>query len=108
MLFIRHGVIVKSEGGQIIKNIVSNEKLLKSWQTTIVVNEESSNKLKEVLVNYLDILSKSRVRSQIIKSFNFKIPVAYIRLYDKKTKRRTRFIEILREFFFVGEAYFYL
>lgn len=61
----------------------------------------------KVLVNYPDILSKSRVRSQIIKSFNFKVPVAYIKLYDKKTKRRARFIEELKKFFFVGEAYFY-
>lgn len=72
MLFIRHGVIVRSEGDQIIKNIVSKEKRLKSWQTTIVVNEEISNKLKKVLANYLDILSKPRIRGQIIKSFNFR------------------------------------
>jgi len=64
--------------------------------------------LKKVLVNYPAILNKSRVRGQIIKSFNFKIPVAYIKLYDKKIKRRTRLIEELKDFFFVGEAYFYL
>lgn len=65
-------------------------------------------KLGKILVNYPDVIDKSKIRKQIIKSFNFKVPVAYIKLYDKKTKRRTKFIEELREFFFVSEAYFYL
>lgn len=106
MLFIRHGVIVRSEGDQIIKNIVSKEKNLKSWQTVVVENEERTNELKEVLANYSGVLSKPEIREQIIKSFTFKIPVAYITLYDRMTEKRTRFIEELKRFFFVGNVYF--
>ena len=52
MLFIRYGVIVRSVGDQLIKNVISKEKSIKSWQSVVVVDEERSNELKNVLSNF--------------------------------------------------------
>lgn len=106
MLFIRYGVIVRSEGDQLIKDVISKEKSLKSWQSVVVVDKKRSNELKNVLANFPEILSKPEVKAQIIKSFNFKIPVAYIKLYDNMTEKRARLIEELKGFFFVETVYF--
>ena len=53
------------------------------------------------------MLKEPKLKDQIIKSFRFKIPVAYVKLYDNKTERRTKLIEALEDFFFVGKVYFY-
>lgn len=71
------------------------------------ISEKRVRRLEKVLDNYLDLLKEPKLKDQIIKSFNFKIPVAYVKLYDNKTERRTKLIEGLQDFFFVGEVYFY-
>jgi len=58
MLFKKHEIIVRSEGDQIIKNVNSKEKHLKSWQSVVIKNIERSNKLAKVLANYSVIFSK--------------------------------------------------
>jgi len=74
---------------------------------TFSISEERVRSLENVLDNYLDVFKEPKLKDQIIKSFSFKIPVAYIKLYDRKTEQRTKLIEALEDFFFVGEVYFY-
>lgn len=71
------------------------------------VSEERVRRLEKVLDNDLDALKVPELKDQILRPFKFEVPVALIKLYDKKTERRTRLIEDLTEFFFVGEVYFY-
>lgn len=74
---------------------------------TFSVSEERVRSLENVLVNDLDMFKEPKLKDQIIKSFRFEVPVSLIKLYDRKTERRTKLIEDLAEFFFVGEVYFY-
>ena len=83
MLFIRYGVIVRSEGDQLIKNFISKEKSLKSWQSVVVIDKERSNELKNVLANFPEILSKPEVKAQIIKSFNHYVFTHFLFIYSQ-------------------------
>jgi len=66
--------------------------------------EERVRNLENILDNDLDLLKEPKLRDQVIRPFRFEVPVALIKLYDSKTERRTKLIENLEEFFFVGEV----
>ena len=61
----------------------------------------------KVLDNGLGAFKNPELKDQLIRPFRFEVPVALIELYDRKTDRRTKLIEDLEQFFFVGEVYFY-
>ena len=86
--------------------MISNS-MVKRPQKVFYANKERVKNLKLLLVNHSDILKNLKGKNQIIRSFKFKNKVAFIELYDKRTERRTKLIEELGEFFFVGELYFY-
>jgi len=74
---------------------------------TFSVSEERVRRLERVLDNSLSALKGPELKDQVIRPFRFEVPVAFIELYDRKNERRTKLIENLEEFFFVGVVYFY-
>ena len=74
---------------------------------TFSISEERVRRLENILDNDLGMLKEPKLKDQIVKPFRFEIPVTFIRLYDRKTEQRTKLIEGLEKFFFVGEVYFY-
>lgn len=74
---------------------------------TFSVSEERVRSLEKALDNDLDALKCSGLKNQILRPYKFEVSVALIELYDRKTEERTKLIEDLEEFFFVGDIYFY-
>ncbi len=83
------------------------DSMVKKPQKSFVVKEERIRSLENLLDSYPGVLREPEERDQVMRSFKFRINAALIKLYEKKTERRAKFIEELEQFFFVGEAYFY-
>lgn len=86
---------------------MSCKSMVKEPQKIFVAKEERVRSLENLLDSYPDVLKEPEIKNQIVRSFRFEEKATCIKLYDKKTLRRTEFVEKLEEFFFVGEAYFY-
>jgi len=82
--------------------------MVKKPQGTFIAKEERVRSLEILLDSFPDVVREPKERDQIMRSFKFKINAAFIKLFSKRTERREKFIEELGQFFFVGEAYFYL
>lgn len=72
----------------------------------VFVSKERVAELEEILNDYLDVLSKSEIKEQVIRTFKLENPATIFKLYDKKSKRIASLIEELEEFFFAGCVYF--
>ena len=81
--------------------------MVKKPQKAFIAKEEQVRNLENILDTYFDVLKEHEIRDHVIQSFKFEKKVTLIELYNKKNLRRTKFIEKLEEFFFVGETYFY-
>ena len=82
--------------------------MVKKPQKVFIAKEERIQSLENLLDSYPHVFKGPETKDPILRSFKFEINTTLIKLYDRKTERRAKFIEELEEFFFVGETYFYL
>lgn len=80
--------------------------MVKKPQKIFVAKEDRVRNLKSLLDTYLGVFKGLETKDQIIRSFRFETNAAFINLYERKTERIAKFVEELKEFFFVGETYF--
>ena len=86
---------------------MTSESILKVPLKVLGVNKERVKELKLLLKHNSKTLNL-RVKYRIIRAFKFENYAAVIKLYSKKTEKRTKIVKNLEKFFFVGETYFYL